>query len=439
MADLTETQDAPSKGRILLYSDSARLHTGFARVIRTLGNHLVAQGYAVRQAAVTDAVPDAADPLEFPVYGADPRQDYWGRTVLAEQLRTWRPDVLFSLLDDWMLVEPGMDGEPYKGLPLLPERRNVVWVKYAPYDGEPMPPAWIPINYDADVLIAMADYGAQILRHHHPGKPVYRIYHGVDTQVFRPFDPEARKALRRKYQIPEQAFVITRVDRNQPRKNIPALLEAVARFIHRGKHRVPIVLVLRMSNQDVGGSLVDLLDRYGLRRHTLLFDTLPVRGVPEQTLAEIYNLGDLFVSTSLSEGFGFGPVESRACGVPALVPNFSAMPELASGPAEIVPLATKLVSARHIEQGIVHVGECVRAIQRFYEDPRLREHYGRLGRERAERLDWRVILPQFEAVIAEAVAEAQRRQADPRPVLPLGVPIHALRPLTDAWASSVAR
>jgi len=48
-------------------------------------------------------------------------------------------------------------------------------------------------------------------------------------------------------------------------------------------------------------------------------------GVKSETLAQIYNIFDLYIQYSICEGFGMPQVEAGACGVPIATVNYSAM------------------------------------------------------------------------------------------------------------------
>ena len=57
--------------------------------------------------------------------------------------------------------------------------------------------------------------------------------------------------------------------------------------------------------------------------------------VPDEDLAGLYNLADLFIFPSILEGFGIPPLEAMCCGTPAIVSDSTAVPEI-SGPGGLV-------------------------------------------------------------------------------------------------------
>ena len=63
--------------------------------------------------------------------------------------------------------------------------------------------------------------------------------------------------------------------------------------------------------------------RHKLHKHVRFFGF-----VPDQTLAALYRLADVFVFPSLYEGFGLPPLEAMASGTPVITSNVSSLPEV---------------------------------------------------------------------------------------------------------------
>ena len=142
----------------------------------------------------------------------------------------------------------------------------------------------------------------------------------VDGQ-YRPLPAGAVAEFRRRQGLPEQ-FVL-HVGTLQPRKNIPVLLEAMAKLSRPG---LPLVLV---------GGKGWLYDQIFARVAALgLQDQVHFAGyVPDESLPYWYNAATMLVFPSLYEGFGLPVVEAMACGTPVITANVSAMPEAAGDAA----------------------------------------------------------------------------------------------------------
>ena len=51
-------------------------------------------------------------------------------------------------------------------------------------------------------------------------------------------------------------------------------------------------------------------------------------GIPDDAMAAIYSSFNVLLAATLGEGFGITVIDAQACGVPVIVSDFSAQPEL---------------------------------------------------------------------------------------------------------------
>jgi glycosyltransferase involved in cell wall biosynthesis len=51
-------------------------------------------------------------------------------------------------------------------------------------------------------------------------------------------------------------------------------------------------------------------------------------GIPDDAMAVIYSALNVLLAPTLGEGFGITAIEAQSCGVPVIVSDFSAQPEL---------------------------------------------------------------------------------------------------------------
>jgi glycosyltransferase involved in cell wall biosynthesis len=70
-------------------------------------------------------------------------------------------------------------------------------------------------------------------------------------------------------------------------------------------------------------------------------------GQREETLSFIYSSFDVQVSTTQGEGWGLTTMEGMACGVPQIVPEWSALGEWTRGVAIQVPCSTYAVTSNN--------------------------------------------------------------------------------------------
>jgi glycosyltransferase involved in cell wall biosynthesis len=291
--------------RILLASHSPVCTTGYGRVTRRLAHAFREAGHAVAAAGVGYG----GGPHDLP-YRLVPWLEKRPAESLAAALRELSPDVLLTIGDPWM----------FDFLPGLAERQGVKWVAYFPVDGRPLPREWKRWVEAVDVPVVFCRF-TQDLMAKALGRAPELIYHGVDTDRFVPQDKQKAK---------ESAhvaghFVVGTVARNQQRKNLPALLRAFAAFA-KGKQDVLLYLHTQVRGE---WDLAELSRELGIEGKTRVTAKLGGgSGVPDALLATVYNAMDLFVLPTMAEGFGLPIVEAQACGVPALVTDYSACPEL---------------------------------------------------------------------------------------------------------------
>ena len=96
--------------------------------------------------------------------------------------------------------------------------------------------------------------------------------------------------------------------------------------------------------------------------------------LPDDTLAVLYRLADVFVFPSLYEGFGLPPLEAMACGAPVVTSSVSSLPEVTGDAAVLVDP----YNAASIADGVAKV----------LNDPALRDEMRVKGIARAREFSW---------------------------------------------------
>ncbi len=142
---------------------------------------------------------------------------------------------------------------------------------------------------------------------------------GVDTEVFRPADPDEKDALKARFGIGSFRKVVTFVGGVIKRKGVDLLVQAwreIARL-----HSDAVLLIVgpdSFGEDDVNGNqLMAFIDsmKAEVREHSL-----NVRFVGRTDKVEDYlRCSDVFVLPSRKEGFGYVIIEAMACGVPPVI------------------------------------------------------------------------------------------------------------------------
>jgi glycosyltransferase involved in cell wall biosynthesis len=189
---------------------------------------------------------------------------------------------------------------------------------------------------------------------------VHVIAPGIDRQRFHPVAP-----------APLPYRYVLCVGSEHPRKNLPALLGALAALKADARHRdLRLVKVGAAGGPEAPYRARTLA---AVAEHGLDGDVHLTGQVSHADLLALYAGAQCLVQPSLYEGFGLPPLEAMACGCPVIVSDRGALPETA-GPAALVsaPDADALAGA----------------IGRVLGDGALRARLVRDGRAHVTRYDW---------------------------------------------------
>lgn len=134
-----------------------------------------------------------------------------------------------------------------------------------------------------------------------------------------------------KYGIKEDEIVVLYVGAEEPRKNVPMLIDAIHELQKSFDQKVKLLKVGKSNWHGlVRGRLLEQIEKLGMKDDVIFTGYLP-----ESELPTLYNAADLFVFPSLYEGFGIPPLEAMACGTATVVANTSSLPEVVGDGAEI--------------------------------------------------------------------------------------------------------
>ena len=346
--------------RMLVYGDSPAVATGFANVIRNVFTRLANRPrYSIDVIGINDRG-GWKDPKLYgqnmQIYPAvtEGSPDVFGRIRLINSLfmkdqeltPPW--DIIFTLNDTFILEEM-----------FTQFGAGTMSVLKATSDGfkNQFPPAWWnkTVSYwpvdsavketwyrgavaNADYSVAYSDYGKKeielaevkigksLLTH-----PLEVIYHGVDTEVFKPMPRQSVLDFKKNFfqgKVGPETFVCMVVARNQPRKDLPRVMKAFKEFQRR---RPDSFLYLHSKNNDAGGTLTEFGEALGLKpEKDFGFPSKfsENRGYPEDALNMLYNVADCHISTTLGEGFGLPFFEAMATKTINIAPDNTTVPEL---------------------------------------------------------------------------------------------------------------
>lgn len=190
---------------------------------------------------------------------------------------------------------------------------------------------------------------------------------GVDAHFAARASEAEHGRLLAKYDLRPQSYLVT-VGLLSPRKNLRVLVEAWAMLRSRLGGGVPSLIVV--GPEDVGHDRVRReADRLG---HT---EIMRFTGyVPDADLRALVTNAIALLHPSLDEGFGLTPLEAMAAGVPALVSNAGAIPEVTGD------------GAWHLDPH--DAGAWADAVHKIQHDPARRASMIEAGHRRASQFTW---------------------------------------------------
>lgn len=147
---------------------------------------------------------------------------------------------------------------------------------------------------------------------------------GVDTSIFYPRPNKSE--LRKKYNVPENAFIMLYCGRINLQKN-PMLLLSILRDMADKYKNLYLMFMGSFDNfyipefsdkpsPDTKNEFYKMVEEFNLNSRIIMFDTQNI----SQTYAEMICLADIGINltTLISENFGYTPVEMQACGLPVI-------------------------------------------------------------------------------------------------------------------------
>lgn len=157
--------------------------------------------------------------------------------------------------------------------------------------------------------------------------PVKTIHLWDDRESSGKVPYERVEAIRQKYGLPSRYWLY--VGGYDYRKNVEFLIQAYA--LAKGKYSCPSLVLAGKIPVDLGKPVCDISG--AILKNRLGSGDICLPGFIEQVdMGALYSGAELFIYPSLSEGFGFPPLEAMGCGCPAIVADSTSLPEVVVDP-----------------------------------------------------------------------------------------------------------
>lgn len=177
-----------------------------------------------------------------------------------------------------------------------------------------------------DLLVTYNEFARKEINRLRPELKVKVLPHGNNSKEFYPLPTDEIKKFRQEY-FEENAdkFIITNINRNQPRKDYPSTIFGFieAKKIWNPKLPKPFLYLHTHPNDPKGWDLRAILMQTDLiedEDFKILPKQYEAQMCPTEMVNQIYNASDVYLTTTLGEGWGLGFSEAAACRVPIVAP-----------------------------------------------------------------------------------------------------------------------
>jgi glycosyltransferase involved in cell wall biosynthesis len=351
------------KGTVSVFSNSPGQPTGYGQATDALVKLLKRQG--VNVASLSNYGHEGINTIynteygEIPIYARG--SEAYSNDVAPAHHKHWKalndkqPDLMITLYDVWVL-----SGKAYDTIPIA---------SWTPIDHNPVPPGVLKWLQKENVTpLAMSKFGLDQINK--VGVEGYYIPHSIDTKVFKPTDKILDQPVKDFMGFEDDRFIVGMNAANKAsgiihRKAFGEGMMAFAMLCR--KYPDAILYIHTDASSPHGWNLMALGQMLGIPTDNMAFpDPLAYRyGMTQEMLAGIYSSFDVLLATSYGEGFGVPTVEAQACGVPVIVSNFAASPELV-GDGWVVSGQPLYDPAQHSFFTIPSVPEIFAALEEAY-------------------------------------------------------------------------
>lgn len=337
--------------RILLLNEASMFNSGLGKYGKNLLFKLREKGYKVAELGFGAGVNPPND-HDIPwrtyyneVIDSDPRKatynqdpdNKFGKWRFEKTLLDFKPHYVLSILDPWNTAF----------IPKSPMRKYFKYIFMPTFDSFPVKDEWMSCINNADKILTYSDWAVKNCKLPVFGTPAY----GVNGKEFFPVaDKKMHKA---RFDINSDNIVIGSIMKNQPRKKIGDLFRMYKMILDKNP-KTMLYLHAEWPGKNPW-NIPKLLLEYEIQNNVLLTyycmacdkfypstyqgDCAPCKycyknaayikssaySISDTSFNDIFNLFDVYVQYSNSEGAGMPVAEAAYCGLPTFVVDYTAM------------------------------------------------------------------------------------------------------------------
>lgn len=271
------------------------------------------------------------------------------------------------------------------------------------------------INREADRVFTFTKFWRDCLKEQGVHRPIDVLHHGFDAQLFKKIAKEdARKALG----LPNEMFLITSFNRNQPRKRLDIMIMAFVELIVKNPSKAIHMLCVSDKGEKGGWLLFELylreLKKRGVRPEMYgnrLMITSKDMSYKDEEINLMYCAGDVGISTAEGEGWGLCTFEQMGLGVPQVAPDVGGYKEFCTTETAqlVAPKWRYYQTIAHCAVGgeahVVDPHDVCKALEAYLFDSELRKKQGEAGAAKVATYTW-------EAAVKTLVRRLQQQKED---------------------------
>jgi GT2 family glycosyltransferase/glycosyltransferase involved in cell wall biosynthesis len=343
--------------------DSPLVATGLANTCRLTGSEFIKRGHDVYTVAFNsgqqpDGVGDWYGIKVLPNYALERDRNaiYGDAETILRIKREIDPDIYFFHNDSYR----------FSYIPSLPDgilEKSVFWL---PFEGKERDHGGLDSFKKVAAVRFVTEYAKRMHEKELEGCDIGVIPHAIDHVTFCPCqDKNEAKAIRNL----EGKFVITRVDRHQPRKYWDRAIRAFAKF---AKRKDDVFFLAKCHPRDIsmfddgtktGVDLEKLAVELGVGEK-IKFDDYFFNS--ESLRSAFYDPADIMLTTTSGEGFGLGVAEAMACGLPIICPNVPVLPEIVGSNGMFCRISGTEMSKMSVSMDLVDIDDVADKLESAY-------------------------------------------------------------------------
>jgi len=248
----------------------------------------------------------------------------YGNDVIGAHAKDFHANLVISLIDVWVMEDTAKKVAP------------ALWCPWLPIDHCPIPEKVLEALEGAHTPLTYSKWGHALLED--AGVPNRYIAHGIEPAQYRVVEDWEESGERADFVSgffgieQENPHISCMVAANKGYPDRKAFQVNVRAWWHFAKDKPHAYLYIHTDpTTALGGiDMPALCKNIGIPDERVIFpDRYQYgKGLPWQFMQQMYNSCNVLIGSTMSEGFGIPIIEAQACGLPVIVTDFSAMPEL---------------------------------------------------------------------------------------------------------------